>query len=448
VRVPLLVLAGLAFATSAHAAPPAVLASAGGTNGVAPYAVTLTATGDAATYVWDFGDGTGGEGAAVRHVYAAGHFVAVVTATNEQGEAAQAQVALVVRERKISLTAPGTADYASSVPLGGLLSPAVPGARVQIYRGRTYVASAKVGSRGRFRVALRLRSPGPYHARYGATRSPERLVRVRAQLVASVARVAPVGGRLVLTARLVPASAGSLRIEVRRNGRLVARGSGRGALHVRIPTGSAGELEATAVSIPSSGFAAARRRLSSTVALPSLALGARGPSVLALERRLAQLHYALRGIDATYALDTLEAVLAFQKVNGLARTGRVDAGLWSRLTRATVPRARLGGGPHIEVDKTRQVLFEVVGGEVKRVVHVSTGATGNTPLGTWHVYRKVSGFDWVLWYPLYFLRGFAIHGYPSVPAYPASHGCVRVPMWIAPSLFAGYAYGASITIYG
>ena len=54
----------------------------------------------------------------------------------------------------------------------------------------------------------------------------------------------------------------------------------------------------------------------------------------------------------------------------------------------------------------------------------------------------------MLWYPLYFLRGFAIHGYPSVPAYPASHGCVRVPMWIAPSLFAGYGPGASITIYG
>jgi len=52
------------------------------------------------------------------------------------------------------------------------------------------------------------------------------------------------------------------------------------------------------------------------------------------------------------------------------------------------------------------------------VVHVSTGATGNTPIGRWQVYRKVTGWDWVLWYPMYFLRGFAIHGYPSVPAYP------------------------------
>ncbi len=93
------------------------------------------------------------------------------------------------------------------------------------------------------------------------------------------------------------------------------------------------------------------------------------------------------------------------------------------------------------------MLLEVVDGKVERVVHVSTGLTGNTPLGRWQVYRKVTGFDWVLWYPLYFLRGFAIHGYPSVPAYPASHGCVRVPMWIAPSIFARHGYGATILVY-
>ena len=71
------------------------------------------------------------------------------------------------------------------------------------------------------------------------------------------------------------------------------------------------------------------------------------------------------------------------------------------------------------------------GGKVTLTVATSTGATGNTPLGTWHVYRKVGGFDWVLYYPSYFLRGFAVHGYPDVPPYPASHGCARIPMWIA-----------------
>ena len=53
----------------------------------------------------------------------------------------------------------------------------------------------------------------------------------------------------------------------------------------------------------------------------------------------------------------------------------------------------------------------------------------------------------MLWYPSYFLRGFAIHGYPEVPAYPASHGCVRIPMWLAPKLFEQIPMGSAIYIY-
>ena len=182
------------------------------------------------------------------------------------------------------------------------------------------------------------------------------------------------------------------------------------------------------------------------VVQPTLGPGARGPSVLALERRLSELHYALRGVDGAYGQDTYEAVLAFQKVNGLPRTGRVESWLWRRLARAGVPRA-LRGGDYIEVDKTRQVLFVVDDGRVAKVVHVSTGATGNTPLGSWTVYRTVPGWDWVLWYPLYFKGGFAIHGYPSVPAYPASHGCVRIPMWIAPSLYGAHGRGTTVVVH-
>ncbi len=194
------------------------------------------------------------------------------------------------------------------------------------------------------------------------------------------------------------------------------------------------------------GFTSVSRTLSAVVAVPSLAPGARGPSVRALERRLTELHYAVRSIDGVYGSDDYDAVLAFQKVNGLPRTGRVDRLVWRRLAAASVPRARYGGD-HVEVDKTRQVLFEVRDGKVTLAVQVSTGATGNTPLGTWHVYSRVPGWSWVLWYPTFFLRGFAIHGYPSVPAYPASHGCVRVPMWVAPRLYALHPTGYTVRIY-
>jgi hypothetical protein len=184
------------------------------------------------------------------------------------------------------------------------------------------------------------------------------------------------------------------------------------------------------------------------VYVPYLGLGSRGSSVRVLERRLAQLRYALRAVDGFYSYDTADAVLAFQKVNGLARTGRMTPFVWRRLQTAHVPRPRYRIGHHFEVDKTRQVLFEVDRGRVVRVVHVSTGATGNTPVGRWHVYSKVPGFlPSGMFYSSFFVGAFAIHGYHSVPPYPASHGCVRTPMWIAPSLFASSSYGESVYVY-
>ena len=326
--------------------------------------------------------------------------------------------------------------------LTGLLRPAVRGAHVQVYRGRTFVASARVAASGRFRARLLLRSPGPYHVRYGAARSAERTVRLQPRIEASLLAAVPVGSKLSVRPRLVPAAAGSVEVRVLLDGHRVATRSGS----VTLPTGRAGTLRVELSARPRPGYAPVRKVLSAQVVLPALALGARGPSVLALERRLAELHYALRGVDSVYGYDTFEAVLAFQKVNGLPRTGRVEPWLWRRLSQAGIPHAQ-SGGDYIEVDKTRQVLFVVRGGQVARVVHVSTGATGNTPVGSWTVYRKVGGWDWVLWYPLYFKGGFAIHGYPSVPAYPASHGCVRIPMWIAPSLYGTNDYGTTVVVH-
>ena len=144
--------------------------------------------------------------------------------------------------------------------------------------------------------------------------------------------------------------------------------------------------------------------------------------------------------------DTLEAVLAFQKVHGLRahRPGR----------RAPLGGARTGGaararygGDHIEVDKQRQVLMLVRGGRVALVAHVSTGATGNTPVGRWHVYRKVRRLGLGALVPDVLHARLRDPRVPEVPAYPASHGCVRVPMWLAPRLFADHPYGTTVIVY-
>ena len=439
-RGAIVLLAGLALTGVADAAPPAVTAVATPAAGVGPLRVTLTASGDAASYAWDLGDGTIAAGAVVSHVYPAGRFVATVVATDAAGESAPAQVAVDVLRRTVSLETPHGADAGAAAVFAGSLRPAVRGARVQIYRGRVHVTSAAVRANGRFRATVRLGAPGPYQARYGAARSGERTVSLRPRIVAPLLTTVPVGSALTLHARLVPAVAGSLKVRALLDGRVVRVRAGR------LPTNRAGTLRVELTSTPRRGYRSVRRVVTASVVLPSLALGARGPSVLALERRLAELHYALRGTDRVYGYDTFEAVLAFQKVLGLPRTGRVDPWLWRRLARAGIPRAAQGGD-YLEVDKTRQVLLDVRGGQVAQVVHVSTGATGNTPLGSWSVYRKVGGWDWVLWYPMYFKGGFAIHGYPSVPAYPASHGCVRIPMWIASRLFGAHGYGTTVFVH-
>jgi lipoprotein-anchoring transpeptidase ErfK/SrfK len=197
-----------------------------------------------------------------------------------------------------------------------------------------------------------------------------------------------------------------------------------------------------------SGFARAVLTLRKIVFFPRLSAGSRGPSVLALNQGLNRLHIALGAVDSSFGLDTRDAVVAFQKLYGLPRTGAVDPRFWRRLVAARTPRARYPRGDHIEVSKARQVLLVVRGGRVVLVSHVSTGATGNTPNGRWHVYSKVPG-----WLPSgmfdssFFLRGFAIHGYSTVPFYPASHGCVRVPVWLAPRIYANARPGLPIYVY-
>jgi hypothetical protein len=243
-----------------------------------------------------------------------------------------------------------------------------------------------------------------------------------------------VGAPLEVVAVLRPASAGSVQVKV------------DGKPTTLVPTDTLGKARIVVTTKPNPSWSGAWRVVDAHIRAPSLSYGATGPAVVALERRLRGLSYAVRDANGVFDDDDQAAVLAFQKVHGLARTGVATPGLWSLLAHAGVPQARYGGD-HVEVDKTRQVLFLVRDGKVVLTTHVSTGATGNTPLGLWHVYAKRTGWDWVLWYPSYFLRGFAIHGYPEVPAYPASHGCVRVPMWLATRLFEQIPMGGAVYVY-
>ena len=433
------------WAAPAHA-QPIVNAQASTTVGAAPLTVTLTASGDAATYHWDLGDGSVADGPVVQHQYGPGRFTATVTATDGGGATAQASV--VITSAQISLTGPKVGTYGRRSAFHGRMVPALRGAPITLYAGDSAVRTTKLDKKGRFAVRVRQRAPAAYTARFETVPSNPVAVSVRPGLDVAVPRSGMLGRPLVVRAVLRPRSAGTLHVRVWRSGReLPAKDfGGRAVVHLGTKRIASYVIRITAT--PTGAFAGRAKSVRTSVFLPYLAEGAHGPSVRILERRLAQLRYLLRGVDSFYSYDTADAVRAFQKINGLARTGRVTPAVWRRLQSAQVPRPRYRYGHHIEVDKSKQVLFEVDHGRVVRVVHVSTGATGNTPVGLWHIYSKVPGtlsdgmFD-----SNFFLRGFAIHGYPSVPTYPASHGCVRTPNWAAPILFASSYYGESIYIY-
>jgi hypothetical protein len=168
-----------------------------------------------------------------------------------------------------------------------------------------------------------------------------------------------------------------------------------------------------------------------TPAPASLRLGAQGPEVVALQRRLLELGYWLGEADGSFGASTRHAVLAFQKYQRLGRDGVVGPTTARALVSASRPKPRSTSGRVVEVDLPRQLLVLAVDGRVQWVFDASTGAqAGTTPTGRYRVFRHVDDYDTgplgTLYRPKYFNGGVAVHGFPSVPAYPASHGCVRV----------------------
>jgi hypothetical protein len=448
-RVRRLVVLGLAlaFVPTAHAAPPAVSAQASATRGPAPLTITLTASGDLATYHWDLGDGTSADGPVVEHTYGPGRFTARVTATAPSGETAQAQVTIYAVG--LTLRTPHVGRYRQLLGFHGRLSTGEKGARVGLYKGDQRIGSAKTRKGGRFTIRGRVGTPTSiYTVRYGGAFSNQVLLTVRPQLNTAFQGSGQLGRPLALSVRERPVGAGELSVKVWRGGRLVASRSGFGRLRVRLSTHRATTYRVLVTVAPAQGYAATRRALQQTVFLPNLRLGSRGASVLGLEQRLHQLHYALGRVDGYYGIDTSDAVVAFQKLHGLPRTSSTDLRFWRALDRAGIPAARYGGPKHVEVSKERQVLLLVSGGQVALIVPVSTGATGNTPLGVWHVYSRVPGYNAEqMYYSSFFVGAFAIHGYHSVPPYPASHGCVRIPIWVAPRVYSLIDYGTTVYIY-
>jgi len=196
-----------------------------------------------------------------------------------------------------------------------------------------------------------------------------------------------------------------------------------------------------------------------------LKYGASGPVVTTLQKKLRNLHIRPASVDGTFGLNTLEAIYAFQKLTNQRRTGVVTAAVYGQVLqrRSITAPSWCTASTTGCIDISQQLLY-LKSGAHRYVIPVSSGGEYNffnpqskrterahTPRGSFHVYYKVPGattgplgtYYWIS----FFNGGYGIHGSASVPPYPASHGCVRVPRTIEQWVYRSLPIGAHVIVH-
>ncbi len=193
--------------------------------------------------------------------------------------------------------------------------------------------------------------------------------------------------------------------------------------------------------------------------------GDRGASVFIYEARLKELHFDPGTIDGYFDQDMQYAVSTVQKYYGLPRTGVIDEGVDFALTHFEYKPAEPKSEPdRVEIDLDKQVLTLYKDWQPQLLTTTSTGSGEHfcggvdgcqyaiTPTGHFHFYQLIHGWQkgklGTMWNPYYFNGSDAVHGLQSVPNYPASHGCSRIPMHIADYFHTLVHNGMSVFVVG
>ena len=262
--------------------------------------------------------------------------------------------------------------------------------------------------------------------------------------------------QVVVRGRVKPAVAGevvALRVARRGKGRKRIRSSVRpdGRFTFRFTVGNPGRLRLAlrhAGSANQAAFRAPARRIE--VVRWRAGLGAGGVHVLLLQRALMRLGFATP-VTGRFDGLTANAVNAFRKTNRMGATGYASSRVYAMLLRrqGAFQLRHRRPGKHVEFDWSRQVLVLAERGRPYRVYHTSSGAPATpTVFGTYRFYLRTPGTNAKgMVHSSFFIRGYAIHGYASVPNYPASHGCLRVPIPNAASIFDWIDLGDTIYSY-
>ena len=349
-----------------------------------------------------------------------------------------------------------TVDYGAHVTVSGQITPAAAQA-VTVTLGDVVVATVTSDAAGAYSADLVARTCGDLvaHAADG-TASAAALLEVQPALSVSHGAVVPfLAARCVLA--VSPASyAGEVTVCVSHRGMVVATLESRaqdGKVKFAVPLRGIDWFDLSFSAAADGGLSA--RSLETRVQAPwrRVAVGSKGPMVKGLLTALSRLKVRVPGLGTSFTGQCGDALVAFQKAYGLSRSRVAGKAVWRKLDGAIVVKPRhKSPRVHIEVNKTRQILMVVRNGAVYGYIPVSTGATGNTPEGSFRIQRKSpatatffgSGtLTWVMG----FVGNFAIHGYPEVPSYPASHGCVREPMWVADWTYAHSFVGERLYVY-
>jgi L,D-transpeptidase catalytic domain/Putative peptidoglycan binding domain len=228
----------------------------------------------------------------------------------------------------------------------------------------------------------------------------------------------------------------------------------RGRYEFRFKVGNPGPVRLVVKHKASDGQVAFRTR-SETIQVVNwqAGQGARGTKVTLLQRGLLKLGFAAP-VTGYFDSLTANAVNVFRKTNGMGRDGYAATSVYAMVLRgdgAFKLRYPNSGnhGKHVEFDWSRQVLVLADHGKPYRAYHVSSGKPSTpTVFGSYRFYSKTPGTNsHGMVYSSYFIGGYAIHGYASVPNYPASHGCLRVPIPNAVSIYNWIDLGDPIYTY-
>jgi lipoprotein-anchoring transpeptidase ErfK/SrfK len=267
------------------------------------------------------------------------------------------------------------------------------------------------------------------------------------------------GELVTVTGTLKPYVAGQkVRVELYRKGKKLSQdtadvGSG-GTYTAKVRAKRDGSLSVRAIHDQTADLKHAKSpRVGLTAIVPSAHIGSQGAKVRLLQIGLKRLGY-VTGHGSTFGAATARSVIAFRKVNKMARLTSAKKKIFRMLFAgkgAFKLRYPSSGpnGKHVEFDWSRQVLVLARGGKPERVYHASSGKPSTpTVFGTFHFNRRQAGTNHLgMVWTTYFYGGYAIHGYHSVPTYAASHGCIRVPIPNSHSIYRWLNLGDTIFVY-